>query len=206
MASQPHESRQTGAVAVDRRRRGGAGWLSRLLPLLLLLALAILLISLLGGDDDNGTADRPQAQATPTATADQAASAEPSTSADGATAGVLSSNGQTLRGDAPDSLAAAIGQRATGRGARVLSVVEGTGFWVGTSRSDRTFVEWGAAAGGNEKKEYYRPEVGDTVDLRGPVRVAPADPAEVLKIGPRDAERVKAQGAYINADRVQKAR
>ena len=72
----------------------------------------------------------------------------------------------------PATLTGAIGQAATGTGAKVLSVASGSGFWVGTSNADRTFIEYGSTVGGNENQP-YKPKVGDTVDLRGPVRQLP---------------------------------
>lgn len=202
MASQQtRKTKRPGAVALgDRepsRKRGG--WLKWLLPLLLLLGLAILLISLLSGGDDKKSTARTQTKAAPTATASPAAS---SASTSGAASGVLTSQGQTLRGDAPATLTGAVGQQATGRGAQVLSVVSGTGFWVGTSKRDRTFVEYGSSVGGNESQP-YKPKVGDTVDLSGPVRPAPADPTKTLDLSARDAKQLTTQGAYINADQVQ---
>jgi hypothetical protein len=173
-------SRQTGAVAVDdrSRRRGGAGWLKWLLPLLLLAALAVLLVALLsGGDDKSATGGAGEA-------------------------GTLSANGTTLHGSDPAALSGAIGRKATGTDVRVLSVERGSGFWVGSSQRDRTFVEWGSAAGGNENQSFV-PKAGDHVNLTGPVQKAPADPAKLLHIGAADAKQVAREGAFVNADRVQ---
>jgi hypothetical protein len=44
------------------------------------------------------------------------------------------------------------------------------------------------------------------VDLEGPVRAAPSDPAGVLELKASDAAQVKDEGAYINANRVSPAR
>lgn len=171
--------RGRGAYAVgDGRGRKRGGWLWWLLGLLALAALALLLISLLGGDDEK-QASAPGAGAKNTLTAE----------------------GRALRGNAPDTLKGAIGQQATGSANKVLSVASGTGFWVGASNSDRTFVEYGSAVGGNENQT-YKPKVGDVVDLRGEVRPAPADPQQTLKLDATDAEQLKAQGAYVNATRV----
>jgi hypothetical protein len=183
MASQPHSSRDTGAVAArgGERRRGGAGWLKWLLPLLLLAALAVLLIALLSGGDDK------------------------SATAGSGAAGTLTAKGTELRGSDPGTLTGATGQRATGNDVRVLSVERGSGFWVGTSQQDRTFVEWGSAAGANENQSFV-PKVGQKVDLVGPVQKAPADPAKTLHIGPADARLVIQEGAFVNADRVAASR
>jgi hypothetical protein len=191
MAAAPRKSRQPGAVKLGGgAARKGGGWPRWVLPLLALLVLATLLItSLRGGDDQKITA----ARAAPTATA--------SAAADSAASGTLTSGVRTLRGNVPNTLTAAVGQKATGRAVKVLSVASGTGFWVGTSKSDRTFVEYGSSVGGNESQP-YKPKVGDTVDLSGPVRPAPPDPAQTLRLSAGDAEQLTAQGAYINADDV----
>ncbi len=183
MATQPHHSRHTGAVAArgGERRRGGAGWLKWLLPLLLLAALAALLVALLPGDDD-----------------------QTSGSATGGSAGALTAAGTTLHGNDPGTLTGAIGEKATGDDVRVLAVRRGSGFWVGSSQQDRTFVEWGSAAGGNENQGFV-PTVGQKVDLTGPVQPAPADPAKTLHIGAADARLVREQGAFVNADQVKAA-
>ena len=177
------KSRDTGAVALggqDERKRGG-GWLKWLLPLALLAALAIVLIALLGGgDDDRAT--------TGTGT--------------GTSAGAITAGGTTLHGDDPGTLTGAIGEQATGQDVRVLSVIKGVGFWVGTSQQDRMFVEYGSKAGGDETQQTFQAKVGQRVNLAGPVQKAPADPEQTLRISGQDAQRVTEQGAFINADRV----
>jgi hypothetical protein len=180
MTTTPSRSRRPGAVAVgdDTRRRRGAGWLKWLLPVLLFVALAVLLIALLGGSDDESS----------------------STGA----SGTLTANGQALHGNDPAGLSSAIGRTATGKDVRVLAVKRGSGFWVGSSQQDRTFVEWGSAAGGNESQSFV-PKAGDHVDLTGPVQKASADPAKLLHIGAADARQVAREGAFVNADRVQPA-
>ena len=44
--------------------------------------------------------------------------------------------------------------------------------------------------------------MGDTVDLTGPVRPAPEDPAQTLKLSEADAKTVSERGSYVNADSV----
>lgn len=82
----------------------------------------------------------------------------------------------------------------------MLSVVEGEGFFVGTGPQDQTYVEFGGAVGENEQGEV--PQVGDRVDLAGPVRPSPEDPAQTLNLPAAPATAVREQGAYVNADRV----
>ena len=60
-----------------------------------------------------------------------------------------------------------------------------------------------SAVGENEAS--FVPKVGDHVNLRGPVRPAPANPAQTLKLQPQDAQLVGSQGAFVNADEVGRA-
>jgi len=176
-----------GAVSVGAHRKRG-GWWKWLLLLLLLLAAVILLVSLLGGDDD----DSGNAGGTTTAQSQSAASSS--------AAGTLTAAGTSLL-PVPDDLSASVGEQAEGRGVKVLSVVEDEGFWVGTSRADRVYVEYGGDVGENEQAS--RPSVGDTVDLTGPVRPAPDDPGRTLRLEKADSDLVERQGAFINASSVE---
>ncbi|MDA0180569.1 hypothetical protein OJ997_09720 [Solirubrobacter phytolaccae] len=198
--AQPSNNRRAAAVPLGDRepRRAGGGWLKWLLPLLALLLVLVLVLAMrLGGDDDASTSgDRSTATAAATATS------EASAGTSDAGAATLTAGDRPLRGDDAESLTAAVGQQAEGTGATVLSVVSGTGFWVGSSDADRVFVEYGSTVGTDESQP-YKPKVGDVVALSGEVRPAPADPAQTLKLGAPDAEQVKAQGAYINAQDVQ---
>ena len=45
----------------------------------------------------------------------------------------------------------------------------------------------------------YLPKVGEKVNLTGPVRPAPEDPAQTLNLKAADADLVRSQGGYINA-------
>jgi hypothetical protein len=74
------------------------------------------------------------------------------------------------------------------------------GFWVGSSEQDRVYVEWGGTVGSNEAD--FTPTVGDTVDLTGPVRPAPENPETALKLNAADAELVRTNGGFVNADEV----
>jgi hypothetical protein len=176
--SASHES--VGARAVGGRGgRRRLGWLWGLLALLALLLLVGLLIALLGGDDDGGGDAGKR----------------------GASTGALTVGGQPLT---PDGIRGQVGQDASGRNVVVQQVIEGEGFFVGTSRQDSVYVEYGGAAG--KAEDGYRPErAGERVTLDGPVRPAPADPAQTLKLPQAEAARVEQQGAYVNANSVRPA-
>jgi hypothetical protein len=100
-----------------------------------------------------------------------------------------------------------VGEDATGKSVVVQSVVRNAeqndtleGFWVGSSAQDRVYVEWGGTVGSNEAD--YTPEVGEKVDLTGPVRPAPENPETALKLNAADAELVRTHGGFVNADEV----
>lgn len=79
-----------------------------------------------------------------------------------------------------------------------------SGFFVGSSKTDEVYVEYGGKTGENEASG-FRPKVGDKVDLSGPVRPAPQDPATALKLNSEQAGQVTARGGFINADTVKAA-
>jgi hypothetical protein len=176
-AAAPHRHR-TGARRVDGSPRGG---LRKLLPLLLgvLLAvlLALLLISLIGGDDsDDG---------------DNA----------GSNVGQLAAGGVSLLPPPPDGLSAQAGETATGKNVVVQSVNGNEGFFVGSSATQRVYVEWGGDVGENEASQ-FSPQKGQRVNLTGPLQPAGARQLSKLKLSAADAELVRSQGAFVNADRV----
>jgi hypothetical protein len=176
-AAVPHGDR-AGSRRVDGT---GSGGLRRLLPLLLglLLALlaALLVISLIGADDGD----------------------------DGATTD--SSSGQLTAGTAKllpppaNGLSGQVGRTATGKDVVVQSVNGNEGFFVGSSATERVYVEWGGDVGQNEASR-FRPQRGQRVDLTGPLQPAGATQLRKLKLSPADAELVRSQGAFVNADRV----
>lgn len=96
-----------------------------------------------------------------------------------------------------------VGQPAEGQNLTVQSVSGKSGFFVGTGPEDRAYVEWSSAVGENEAD--FAPKVGERVNLRGPVRPAPANPAQTLKLQPQDAQLVSSQGAFVNAEEVTRA-
>jgi hypothetical protein len=187
-------SRSQGAYSAGdgdgHRRRGG--WLWWLLGLLALLLLGALLLGLGGGDDE-------QQAAQPTPAADAATTPDAGT---GAAAGSLTARGESLLPVPAGGLAAYESEEATGTEVTVQSVVKDEGFWVGSSRQDRLYVEYGGDVGADETQG-FEPAVGDKVSLTGPVRPAPENPARTLNLPDRDARQVIEQGAYINAERAE---
>lgn len=177
-AGMPHTDRR-GARRVEGRNRSGGG-LRKLLPLLLglLLAalLAVLLISLIGGDDDETSSG----------------------------AGQLTAGNASLLPPPADGLSAQVGETATGKDALVQSVNGNEGFFVGSSTKDRVYIEWGGDIGENEASR-FQPQEGDKVNLTGPLQAAGPKQLEKLKLSEADAQLVRSQGAFVNADRVNEA-
>jgi hypothetical protein len=177
-----------GAVALGERGGGRRrpAWLMWLLALLAIAVIAAILIALLSGGDDDKTSGKSGASA----------QSQPET---------LTSNGQSLLPlPAGGKLTGSVGQDTVGTSVVVQAVNSDRGFWIGTSAADRVYVEYGGAAGKTESG--FKPsKIGQHVDLDGPVRAAPANPAKVLKLSAADAAQVKAEGAYINANKVSPA-
>ena len=180
-----NQGARTAGDGGPRRKRGG--WLWWLLGLLALLLLGALLLGLFNGDDKKSSSAKQSAEKT----------AAPSGGA-AAGAGSLVVGGTSLLPVPSSGLADYEGQPATGKDVTVQSVVKDEGFWVGSSKQDRVYVEFGGDVGTNENQG-FEPKVGDHVNLTGPVRPAPANPAQTLNLPTADARMVSRQGAYINA-------
>jgi hypothetical protein len=174
-----------GVPRTDRagsRRIGGtrSGGTRKLLPLLLglvlAIALAVLLISLIGGDDsgDGNT---------------------------GSSGGQLTASGISLLPPPANGLSAQAGKTVTGKNVVVQSVNGNQGFFVGSSAKERVYVEWGGDVGENEASR-FRPQKGQRVNLTGPLQPAGTRQLSKLKLSSADAELVRSQGAFVNADRV----
>jgi hypothetical protein len=176
-----HGARAPRTDRTGSRRVGGtrSGGLRKLLPLLLglvlAIALAVLLISLSGGDDSDDTA--------------------------GSDSGRLTAGGAELLPPPANGLAAQAGETATGKNIVVQSVNGNEGFFVGSSTTDRVYVEWGGDVGENEASR-FRPQKGQRVNLTGPLQPAGTRQLSKLKLPAADAELVRSQGAFVNADRV----
>ncbi len=188
------QERRPGAVRVggpgEHRKRGG--WLKWLLLLLALLVLIALLVALLGGDDDDGGASSSGA------TTQQEASGTGG-------AGTLVAEGQSLLPAGAGVMRGRDEATATGENVRVVAVNPEEGFWVGTSDTDRVYVEYGDVRQ-DEPENAYQPKVDDVVNLTGPVEDAPPDPVEALNLeDERDGRLITEQGGFINADEVTKA-
>jgi hypothetical protein len=178
------ESTYEGAVPREgrtgSRRVGGTGGsgVRKLLPLLLglLLAavLAVVLISVIGGDDDREA---------------------------GSDAGQLAAGGSNLLPPPGNGLSGQVGEMVTGRDLVVQSVNGNEGFFVGSSATDRVYVEWGGDVGENEASR-FRPQRGQRVNLTGPLQPAGTTQLRKLKLSAAEAELVRSQGAFVNADRV----
>lgn len=180
-----HTAMRGAASTEPQRRRRGMGWLWALLALLAVALVAVLALGLFDGDDDGtgGTA----------------------TDAGGS----MTAGGTSILPPPGGGLADYVGRDATGKSVIVQSVVRNAennrlaGFWVGSSEQDRVYVEWGGTVGPDEAD--YTPEVGEKVNLTGPVRPAPENPATALELNSADAELVRTQRGYVNADSVSPA-
>lgn len=188
------------------KKRGGLPWW--LLALLALLALLLLLLLLrsCGGDEEpksSGTTT-PPAQTPPA----EERTPPPADGGAGGEAGRLTAGGtQILPANGDQDLEQYIEQEARGERIRVQEVVQDEGFFVGTSQQDRVYVEFGGDVGENEANAAsFTPKVGDEVNLTGPVRPSPAEPEQTLNLDPEDAEQVRKQGIYVNADTVKPAK
>ena len=146
-----------------------------LLGLVLAIALAVLLIALIGGDDSDDTA--------------------------GSDSGRLAAGGGELLPPPANGLAAQVGETATGQDVVVQSVNGKEGFFVGSSATERVYVEWGGDVGENEASR-FRPQKDQRVNLTRPLQPAGTRQLSKLKLSAADAELVRSQGAFVNADRV----
>jgi hypothetical protein len=181
----------------DRRRKGFPWWL---LGLLALALIALLLLLRSCGDDDSADTERGSAT---TPSAQEGADGNGQAGIGGRLTAGSRSLLPTRRGQ---QLAQSVGEDAQGDRVQVQEVVKDEGFFVGTSREDRVYVEYGGDVGETESGSgSYTPAVGDEVNLSGPVRPSPEDPEQTLNLARDDAQQVREQGIYINAETVQAA-
>ncbi|NEK86320.1 hypothetical protein GCU60_11195 [Blastococcus saxobsidens] len=198
----PDPARPVGATPVSGGNKGGGRRKGLLLGALLLavLLLAALLLSQCGSDDDSGSDPAGQtsgAGGSSSSSPSSSSSAAPSTSA-GSPSGTAGAGGSaagqmvTAEGESvlelaagPDgaaALAGVTGQSVTGTAVQVLSVPADEGFWVGTSDTDRVWVQLTGEAG----ESPYQVTEGDTVDFEG--TVVAHEPGFAAGVGVDEAE------------------
>jgi hypothetical protein len=194
--SNQQDSRPAGA----RRVAGEPARPKWLLPLVLGIALLLVLgflLSRCSSDDDSDAADMSTAPVT------AVVSAAPSTDAATAPAPVGAGQKGTVVAAGVDLLAAATaanlkehdGQQTVGQTVRVRSVPADEGFWVGTSDTDRLWVQLTGTRGESD----YKVEEGDDVDFAGSVKPATASfAAEVGLTSAEGAGQLTEQGYYIS--------
>ena len=199
-----------GATKSGQGRRRAPWWLWLLLGL---LALAALTFGLSRCGTDAGTDPGASGGAAPTGPADPGAAA-PGSAPDAGTssgapaaggagaaaggAGALTANGtpllplDTVAG--PDgSLTGFVGQPAAGSGVTVVSVPADEGFWVGTSETDRVWVQ---LTGTGESG--YVVTQGDRVEFTGSVVAHDPGYAQQIGVDPAEgAEQLTAHGAHL---------
>ena len=197
---------QRGATPVGGGTRGGGRRRALLVGALLLAALValLLLLSQCTGDDPEAVSD-PAAQTSQGAGGSTSASAGPSSSgpsssgsaapsSSAAPSGGAAGGGQVVTADGRSVLALAAGtdaaaalggltgQPVSATGARVLSVPADEGFWLGTSETERVWVQLTGEAG----ESPYQVQEGDLVDFEGTVEAH--DAAFTEQAGVDDAE------------------
>ena len=188
-----------GATPVGAKKRGAGRKKGLLLAaaLLALLVLAVLLLSQCGTDDPRASSDgadqtsaTADSSASPSADGGSAGSSAPGGPAAGAAGGggqIVTAGGEsvldlTARPDAAAALGALSGETATATAVQVLSVPADEGFWVGTSDSQRVWVQLTGEAG----ESPYQVTEGDTVDFEG--AVVAHDEAFATEVGVDEAE------------------
>ena len=210
---------QRGATPVGGGHRGGGRRRGLLIGALLLAGLIVLalLLSQCSGSDPEAGSD-PAAQTSQAAGGSGSASASPSSpasagasssaapsggAAGGAAAGgqVVTADGQQVLAlaagpDAATALAGLSGQQVTATGARVLSVPADEGFWLGSSETERVWVQLTGEAG----ESPYQVQEGDLVDLEGTVEAHDATfPEQAGVEAAEGAQQLAEQGSHITA-------
>ncbi len=197
-------------VEEDRKKRPAWLWL---LMGLLGLAASLLLLSQLGGNDDPDTTGLASPSSTVSATGTASASSDDATaraSSDGASAtatGAADGGSLTADGTALLPLASAAAtdgslvkyqdMAAHGKSVRVESVPADEGFWVGTSDTDRVYIQ---LTGTSESGFTVKP--GDIVTFTGQVAANGADfPAKEGVEAAEGADLLTAQAVHIQVPR-----
>ena len=200
MAPKNYDPRRSSVAVGDDDGGKKRGIIPLVLGLLALLLIAIVIgLVSCGGDDEEDTASAPVTPSATSSTPSTPSTSTPTT-ATPTDAGTLTAASKSLLEPDATPIKDQIGEDADGTDLKALSLSE-NGFFVGTDETDREYVEFGGKVGVDEPGS-DRPQVGDTVVLRGPVRPAPEDPEATLKLSSADAAFVKEQGAYVNAETV----
>ena len=169
-----------------------------LIGVVVLIAL-LLLLTQCGGDDDDdtsGSATTPAVVQSATATA--AAGPTPSASGAGQTgeAGTVMAGGEDLMLNLTAAgLKPYDGQEATGNAVEVQSVPADEGFWIGSSESDRLWIQLTDTGGESD----YKVKAGDQVGFTGTVTSA-ADgfAAKTGLTAAEGADQLTQQGHYLS--------
>ncbi len=141
------------------------------------------------GSDQSGSASGSGSATASGAPAGGAAGAGPIVTGDGRSVLELAA-----ASDAAGALAGVTGQPATGTGAQVLSVPADEGFWVGTSDTQRVWVQLTGDAG----ESPYQVQEGDRVDFEGTVVAHDAGFATEVGVGDADgAAQLAEQGQHV---------
>ena len=171
-----------GAHPIGAPARKFPAWLIPLLALLALAVILLLLLSRCGGNDDTKNTATPTTTSTAASAASTAATAttDPTASAVATTAGgdAVGGAGIITADDSPllplanatkigasGDLSAYAGTDATATAVAVQSVPADEGFWVGSSASDRVWVQLTGKAG----ESPYTVKRGDAVSFTGKV-------------------------------------
>ncbi len=191
-------SRSVGGGGVSFGRRFGGLLLTLLLTIALAALIAVAIASFLGSDDDDGGS----------ASRDTAAQRDGNGAGAGGGGqaavrpGMLGVGGRPVATGA--TLTPFVGRQVQARGMEVVQVDGRSGFFVGGGKGERTFVEWGPRAGGDEATRL--PSVGDRVDITGPIAEPPRQPGRTLGVPVASERVILKQGGYVNADTVTPAR
>lgn len=203
-SSNEPRSRPPGATGVGGAPARRKWVLPLILGLLGLLAL-LLLLSQCGGDDDPAkpaAATTAPTATTPTATTPSVSDTTPSGAASAGAdqagqAGTVVSGGDDLLGAAnAANLPGHDTEQAEGRAVRVQSVPADEGFWVGTSETERLWVQLTGTRGESD----YEVKQGDTVDFTGTITRATSGFADKAGVTAAEgAEQLTKLGYYVSA-------